>query len=459
MSDVFISHVEENTQTALEIARGLEGAGYTTWTYERDSCPGPDYLDQVERAIDESQAVIVLISPDALGSQQVEDEVKWAREQGKHLVPILEGISWSEFQSRRPRWRMALGIATAVSVPPEGAGPIFPRLVRGLRELGVKPGGAEKAKPAGESAQAVSEEPLERIVGDSTAFFEAASQQAENEAGATKETPGYKPRAPSGSLSKHPPFAGSFPTGPGSPAPKIEAPPLVRPGDSGSHGLDSGDGSYEEQERARARILSRSKPSVARAALVGAVLLIVGAGVWQLVQRKQSMPRAVQSAQKGSTVSRREAAQHVDRGNELMRSSDPDGAIAEYREAIRLRPDYAVAHLELGHALVGKDDLDGAIAECREAVRLKPNYEQAHYVLGNALGKKENWEGAVLEEREAIRLKPDDARAHLSLGRAYEREGMRQAALDEYRKAHEIDPGNPVFLGDYTRLAKQLRQR
>jgi tetratricopeptide (TPR) repeat protein len=144
MSDIFISHVEEDTDLALETAQGLEAAGYETWCYERDGYPGPDYLNQVDRAIVESQAVVVLISPDSVGSQQVEDEVKWAREQQKRFVPILKGISWAEFQSRTPRWRMALGIATAVRVPTEGVGAILPRVVRGLQEFGVKPHGTHR---------------------------------------------------------------------------------------------------------------------------------------------------------------------------------------------------------------------------------------------------------------------------------------------------------------------------
>lgn len=139
MSDVFISHVEEDGEVGVMIAEGLAAAGYTTWYYERDSYPGPDYLEQIDRAISESHAVIVVISPTALASQQVEDEVKWAREQGKRFIPVLKGISWAEFQNRRPRWRMALGIATAVSVPSEGVGAILSRVIRGLEELGIRP--------------------------------------------------------------------------------------------------------------------------------------------------------------------------------------------------------------------------------------------------------------------------------------------------------------------------------
>ena len=47
-------------------------------------------------------------------------------------------------------------------------------------------------------------------------------------------------------------------------------------------------------------------------------------------------------------------------GNALVAKGDPDGAIREYREAIRLKPDYAEAHSSLGNALSGKGDVDRA---------------------------------------------------------------------------------------------------
>jgi hypothetical protein len=40
MREVFISHVEEDRDIAIETAQGLEALGYTTWYYERDSLPG-----------------------------------------------------------------------------------------------------------------------------------------------------------------------------------------------------------------------------------------------------------------------------------------------------------------------------------------------------------------------------------------------------------------------------------
>jgi hypothetical protein len=142
MSQVFISHIEEEQNVAEEIARGLEEAGYTVWYYERDSYPGTDYLQQVDRAIEECNAVLVLISPQSVDSRQIGDEVKWARELQKTFVPVLLRMSWTEFQQRRTQWRMALGITAGVLNPQGGVSAIIPRITNGLRNPGIPPAGA-----------------------------------------------------------------------------------------------------------------------------------------------------------------------------------------------------------------------------------------------------------------------------------------------------------------------------
>jgi protein O-GlcNAc transferase len=49
-----------------------------------------------------------------------------------------------------------------------------------------------------------------------------------------------------------------------------------------------------------------------------------------------------------------------------------DDAIASYREAIRLKPDYAEAHFNLGSALAQQGNLEEAEDAFEEARRLKP---------------------------------------------------------------------------------------
>ena len=139
MSDVFIAHVEEDAEVALEIALALEQAGYTTWCYEVDSIPGPSYLIQTGQAVEQSKAVVLVVSPHSVGSRQVTKEVIRAHESGKEFIPLLRGITHIEFQNRQPEWREAVGAAASISVPLEGVAGILPRIVDGLKALGILP--------------------------------------------------------------------------------------------------------------------------------------------------------------------------------------------------------------------------------------------------------------------------------------------------------------------------------
>ena len=139
MGQIFISHVEENADIALGIADGLQEAGYGTWCYERDALPGPSYLLQTARQIEASAAVVLLISPDSLGSHQVTAEVVRAHESARPFVPVLIGISHVEFAARQPEWREALGSSTSIALPAGGVAPLLPRVIDGLRGLGIAP--------------------------------------------------------------------------------------------------------------------------------------------------------------------------------------------------------------------------------------------------------------------------------------------------------------------------------
>jgi hypothetical protein len=162
MSDVFIAHVEEDAEVALEIALGLEEVGYTTWCYEVDSIPGPSYLIQTGQAVEQSKAFVLVVSPHSLSSRQVTKEVIRAHESGKEFIPVLRGITHIEFQNRQPEWREAVGAAASISIPLEGVAGILPRIIDGLKALGIHP--KVKAKPArvAQIRKALSEPPARK---------------------------------------------------------------------------------------------------------------------------------------------------------------------------------------------------------------------------------------------------------------------------------------------------------
>ena len=165
MSDIFISHVEEDADLAIDLAAALEASGYSTWYYERDSLPGPSYLLQTSREIERSQAVVLIISPDSLGSHQVTKEVIRAHESGKRFVPLLKSTTHAEFTSRQPEWKEAVGSTTSITVPRRGITTIVPRILDGLGAMGVEPTGDKTEMVAGEFQAAVTagKKPLFRL--------------------------------------------------------------------------------------------------------------------------------------------------------------------------------------------------------------------------------------------------------------------------------------------------------
>jgi eukaryotic-like serine/threonine-protein kinase len=135
-----------------------------------------------------------------------------------------------------------------------------------------------------------------------------------------------------------------------------------------------------------------------------------------------------------------DAAAHANLGSALKAKGDIEGAIAEYRTAIRLRPDLGGAHANLAAALGDKGDLEGAIGEYHTAIRLEPDMALAHANLATALADKGNLDGAITEYRTTIRLQPDNASAHSNLGLALRDKGNLDGAITEYHTALRLQP-------------------
>ena len=59
-------------------------------------------------------------------------------------------------------------------------------------------------------------------------------------------------------------------------------------------------------------------------------------------------------------------------------AGEPEEAIAHYREALRIDPEYDLAHTNLGLALVSQGKMDEAIAHYEEALRINPELATVH---------------------------------------------------------------------------------
>jgi len=139
MHQVFISYNNADRRLVDELSQSLEGAGYSTWFYDRDSRIGFNYMDYVGALISECQAMVLLISPLSVESQQVTREVIRACEENKFVLPVLCGMTYAQFQKLAPVWRQALAGIAALELPPQGISAISPRLLEALHNRGIPP--------------------------------------------------------------------------------------------------------------------------------------------------------------------------------------------------------------------------------------------------------------------------------------------------------------------------------
>ena len=99
----------------------------------------------------------------------------------------------------------------------------------------------------------------------------------------------------------------------------------------------------------------------------------------------------------------------------------------------------AVAHYNLGVVYVKSGRYPEATEEFKEAIRIKPDYADAHFNLGLAYRKLGKYREAIEAYGQAIRIKPDYAIAYYNLGVAYLNLNDRGSALEEYKILKELD--------------------
>jgi len=165
-------------------------------------------------------------------------------------------------------------------------------------------------------------------------------------------------------------------------------------------------------------------------------------------------------------------------GLALSREQRLSEAEACYREACRLKADYAEARNNLGNAISHQGRPAEAIPEYEKALQLRPGYPAAHYNLatalaelgrpaealphfeaaagdatlpdpagircdfGEALVRAGRPAEAAAQFEEALRAGPPTARAHVNLGATLARLGRPEEAARHYEAALRIDPAS-----------------
>ena len=88
---IFLSYAQTDRHLAEMLAKDLTAAGFTVWS-DQEIMPGGNWARQVAAALDESEAMVVIVSPAAAKSESVRREIEFALTSPRYagrLIPVV----------------------------------------------------------------------------------------------------------------------------------------------------------------------------------------------------------------------------------------------------------------------------------------------------------------------------------------------------------------------------------
>ncbi|MFZ3374322.1 MAG: tetratricopeptide repeat protein [Chthoniobacterales bacterium] len=153
-----------------------------------------------------------------------------------------------------------------------------------------------------------------------------------------------------------------------------------------------------------------------------------------------------------------EAVKFSREGFQATKDKDWNKAVAAFGKAAELdskqAPNLIAALQQRGAAYTNEQKFPKAIADFSEALKMKPNdagiYERRAYVEM----KMNDLDKALADYSEAIRLNPDEIRYYLYRGYIYEKKGDIKKSMADTEKALKLDKHNAEALSRKERLQK-----
>ncbi|HLO21159.1 MAG TPA: TIR domain-containing protein [Sphingomicrobium sp.] len=102
MARIFLSYARDDLDAAKQLAGCISGAGHDVW-WDRHLHGGSRFATEIDKALKDAEAVVVLWSPTSIDSAWVQDEAAEGRDSGR-LVPVSVGsakppLGFRQFQT------------------------------------------------------------------------------------------------------------------------------------------------------------------------------------------------------------------------------------------------------------------------------------------------------------------------------------------------------------------------
>jgi tetratricopeptide (TPR) repeat protein len=161
---------------------------------------------------------------------------------------------------------------------------------------------------------------------------------------------------------------------------------------------------------------------------------------WRWAQKDPD--RALSDCDEAIKIDPNLAAAHINRGNVYLNKADVDRAFDDFNAAIRLDPKSAWAYSARGDIYKNKGDFDHAMADFNESIRLDPNYAMAYFFRGDLYKRKGDYDHAVTDLNDSIRLDPNYAMTYFIRANVSYIMGNGPAALADFTTSIRLDPDN-----------------
>lgn len=85
----FVSYSRDDSEFALRLTQDLKAAGAQVWLDQLDILPGHPWDNAIEEALNTAPQMLLILSPASAKSDNVRNEISYALEQGKIIIPVL----------------------------------------------------------------------------------------------------------------------------------------------------------------------------------------------------------------------------------------------------------------------------------------------------------------------------------------------------------------------------------
>jgi protein O-mannosyl-transferase len=150
--------------------------------------------------------------------------------------------------------------------------------------------------------------------------------------------------------------------------------------------------------------------------------------------------QAIAQYQQAIELRPRYAEAHYNLARLLAQKGQLDDAVAHYEKALEINPADAEAQNNLGVTLFGSGRVDEAIAHYQEALKIRPDYAEGSCNLANALLSKGDLDEAIARYSACLALSPNQADVQYDLASALLRKGRTDEAIAHYKKVLELRP-------------------